>query len=67
MSKDDRRAEAARDKNVPINFSLEVSQLCDAIIGSQEHVHFPGALSGDSGKARADVTGKSAKRHWGGS
>lgn len=65
MIKEERRTEAARDKNVPINFSQEVWKLFDEVIGSQEHVHYPGALSGDSGRERADPVGKLGKQYAG--
>lgn len=66
MSKEERRAEAARDKNVPINISQEVWNLCNAVIRFREHVHFPGAVYGDSGRERASSGVRTGKRHGGG-
>lgn len=54
--------EAGKDKNLPMTFNLDVWQLCDEVIGTQEHVKFAGAMSGDTGRAHATVGLKDGKR-----
>lgn len=62
MDREEKKIEAAKNKNVPLSFNAEVWELCKEVIGSQESTHFPGAMSGESGRARAAIGAGTGKR-----
>lgn len=53
MHKDQRKEAMKREKSLPLNFNHEVWVLCDEVIGSQQHVQYPGAADGNGMQERA--------------
>lgn len=65
MAKEQRKEAVKRDKSLPSAFNQDVWNLCDEIIGAQEHVQYAGAADGEGMQERVSAKLQDLKRREG--